>query len=73
MRAHGVGIAEVCARAGAEVVVVERDADALEAGRARVERSLSRAVASGKLTEEDAEAARARLTFADALRRAGGP
>src|SRR5271169_6882134 len=60
----GSGIAEVCARAGADVVVVERDADALKAGQARVERSLSRAVASGKVTEADAEAARANLTFA---------
>jgi 3-hydroxybutyryl-CoA dehydrogenase len=60
----GSGIAEVCARAGADVVVVERDADALEAGRSRVERSITRAVSSGKLSEEDAEAARANLTFA---------
>ena len=63
----GSGIAEVCAKAGADVVVVERDTDALEAGRARVERSLSRAVASGKLTEDEAEAARAHLTFAGAI------
>jgi 3-hydroxybutyryl-CoA dehydrogenase len=61
----GSGIAEVCARAGADVVVIERDAEALKAGQARVERSLSRAVASGKVTEEDAEAARANLTFGD--------
>jgi 3-hydroxybutyryl-CoA dehydrogenase len=60
----GSGIAEVCARAGADVVVVERDATALESGRARVERSLSRAVTSGKLSEEDAEFARANLTYA---------
>ncbi len=60
----GSGIAEVCARAGADVVVVERDADALKAGRDRVERSLSRAVASGKLAEHDADAARANLVFA---------
>jgi 3-hydroxybutyryl-CoA dehydrogenase len=59
----GSGIAEVCARAGAEVIVVERDDAALEAGRQRVERSISRAMSSGKLTEEAAEEARARLTF----------
>ena len=63
----GSGIAEVCARAGADVVVVERDADALKAGQARIERSLSRAVTSGKVTEADADAARANLTFADAI------
>jgi len=60
----GSGIAEVCARAGASVVVVERDANALSAGRDRVERSFSRAVASGKLVEADAEEARANITFA---------
>jgi 3-hydroxybutyryl-CoA dehydrogenase len=59
----GSGIAEVCARAGAHVVVVERDDDALKAGQARVERSLSRAVTSGKVTEPGAEAARSNLTF----------
>ncbi len=61
----GSGIAEVCAKAGADVVVLERDADALAAGRARIERSLSRAVAAGKLPEADADAARANLTFAE--------
>ena len=61
----GSGIAEVCARAGASVVVIERDAEALKAGQARVERSLSRAVASGKVTEDEAEAARANLTYGD--------
>ena len=60
----GSGIAEVCARAGAEVIVVERDDEALKVGEARVERSLSRAVASGKVPEADAAAARDRLTFA---------
>jgi len=60
----GSGIAEVCARAGADVVVVERDDDALKSGKDRVERSLSRAVSSGKLSEEDADRARANLTFA---------
>jgi 3-hydroxybutyryl-CoA dehydrogenase len=60
----GSGIAEVCARAGADVVVVERDADALDAGRQRVERSIARAVSSGKLSEEDAESARGNLSFA---------
>jgi 3-hydroxybutyryl-CoA dehydrogenase len=63
----GSGIAEVCAKAGADVVVLERDADALASGRARIEKSLARAVASGKLPEADAEAARANLTFAEAF------
>lgn len=59
----GSGIAEVAARAGTHVVVIERDASALEDGRARIERSLSRAVGSGKLPEADAENARRHLTF----------
>jgi 3-hydroxybutyryl-CoA dehydrogenase len=63
----GSGIAEVCARAGADVVVVERDADALKMGRERVERSISRAVTSGKLAEADADAARANLVFASSF------
>ena len=44
----GSGIAEVCARAGLDVVVREVDADALAAGRGRIEHSLSRAVRSGR-------------------------
>ncbi len=61
----GSGIAEIAARAGSEVVVVERDAQALAAGRARIEKSLSRAVAAGKMAEELAESTRAHLTFSE--------
>ena len=43
----GSGIAEVCARAGIDVVVVEATAEAVKAGRDRVSGSLSRAVARG--------------------------
>jgi 3-hydroxybutyryl-CoA dehydrogenase len=45
----GAGIAEVCARAGRDVVVVESGAAAAEAGRARLEKSLMRAEARGKV------------------------
>jgi 3-hydroxybutyryl-CoA dehydrogenase len=48
----GSGIAEVCARAGLDVQVVEVSQDALEAGRTRVETSIRRAVGSGKLAED---------------------
>ena len=48
----GSGIAEVSARAGLDVVVVEADESALTRGRERIERSLSRAVGAGKLSEE---------------------
>jgi 3-hydroxybutyryl-CoA dehydrogenase len=59
----GSGIAEVHARAGIDVAVTEVSQPALDAGRARIEKSLQRGVRSGKLTEEDAAAALNRLTF----------
>ena len=49
----GAGIAEVCARAGLDVVVVESSDEAAKSGTARLESSLHRAVARGKL--ENAE------------------
>jgi 3-hydroxybutyryl-CoA dehydrogenase len=61
----GSGIAEVAARAGADVIVIERDADALAQGNARIERSLTKAVASGKLPEDEANRARGNLTFGE--------
>jgi 3-hydroxybutyryl-CoA dehydrogenase len=59
----GSGIAEIAARAGADVVVVERDRDAVAAGQERVERSLSRAVAAGKVPEAEADETRANLSY----------
>ena len=53
----GSGIAEVCARAGLDVVVREVDAGAAEAGLARLTTSLDRGVRSGKLTDEARDAA----------------
>ncbi|MDQ1568400.1 MAG: 3-hydroxybutyryl-CoA dehydrogenase, partial [Actinomycetota bacterium] len=47
----GSGIAEVCARAGLDVVVREVNQGALDAGRQRIEGSLDRAVRAGKLPE----------------------
>jgi 3-hydroxybutyryl-CoA dehydrogenase len=63
----GSGIAEVCARAGLDVVVREVDAAAAEAGLARIEASLARAVRAGKLTAEDRDAALARITLTTRL------
>ncbi len=51
----GSGIAEVCARAGLDVTVVENSAAAAEAGVARITKSLDRAVRSGKLESADKE------------------
>ncbi|WP_460754897.1 3-hydroxyacyl-CoA dehydrogenase [Nocardiopsis oceani] len=59
----GAGIAEVFARAGFNVVGVEIDQAALDRGRGHVDKSLSRAVSKGKLTEEERAGIDARLTF----------
>ena len=59
----GAGIAEVCARAGLDVVVREVTHEAAAAGRRRVAASLDRAVRSGKLTEANRDAALARMRF----------
>jgi 3-hydroxybutyryl-CoA dehydrogenase len=63
----GSGIAEVCARAGADVIAWEVSEQAAEAGRARVGKSLERGVRTGKLTAEQAQAAQGRLTFSSQL------
>ncbi|MEV6324099.1 3-hydroxybutyryl-CoA dehydrogenase [Nocardia sp. NPDC051787] len=63
----GSGIAEVFARAGHAVIVHEVDAAAAARGRRRVERSLAKAAASGKLTDGDVEAALDRITFGSDL------
>jgi 3-hydroxybutyryl-CoA dehydrogenase len=45
----GAGVAEVCARAGLDVVVAESSEDAADSGWARLERSLARAEAKGRI------------------------
>jgi 3-hydroxybutyryl-CoA dehydrogenase len=57
----GSGIVEVSARAGLDVVVAEANADAAEAGRARLERSLRRAEERGKIDSADDVLARVRV------------
>jgi 3-hydroxybutyryl-CoA dehydrogenase len=59
----GAGIAEVCARQGADVIVREVTADAVTAGRARIESSLARAVRAGKLREDVREQTLGRISF----------
>lgn len=59
----GSGIAEVCARAGLDVMVREVNEAAAEAGRARLVKSLDRGLSAGKLTEEERDAAVAKLAF----------
>lgn len=65
----GSGIAEVCARAGLDVVVAESGGDAADAGAARIAGSLDRAVGRGKLTAGERAAALGRLTVTDTLER----
>lgn len=59
----GAGIAEVCARAGMDVVVREVDAESAERGRDRMIASFDKAVARTKMSEEERDATIARLTF----------
>lgn len=58
----GSGIAEVCARAGREVCVVETGPAAADAGLRRITGSLERATAAGKLSDRDRDSALARIT-----------
>jgi len=62
----GSGIAEVCARAGRDVVVREVDSGMIEAAELRIQKSIQRGVKSGKLSEEDAAATLGRIRFAKA-------
>jgi hypothetical protein len=63
----GSGIAEVCARAGMDVVVREIDNPAASAGRRRIEASLDRAVKAGKLAEPERDAALDQITITTEL------
>ncbi len=63
----GSGIAEVCAKSGFNVVVREVDQKALDAGRGRIEKSLSKAIERGKLTAADGDAIRSRLSYSSSL------
>ncbi|MFD0562048.1 3-hydroxybutyryl-CoA dehydrogenase [Kitasatospora saccharophila] len=63
----GSGIAEVFARSGLEVLISEASGEALELGRTRLTNSLETAVRRGKLSEEDRDAALARLSFTTEL------
>jgi 3-hydroxybutyryl-CoA dehydrogenase len=59
----GSGIAEVSARAGMDVVVIEASSQLADASRVRLEKSLSRAADGGKISGEEMAAALERLTF----------
>jgi 3-hydroxybutyryl-CoA dehydrogenase len=57
----GSGIAEVCARTGYQVVVREVNEELLQNGLGRIQKSLSKAVARGKATQEQADQAMASI------------
>lgn len=57
----GSGIVEVCARAGYQVVAREISEELLQKGLGRIQKSLSKAVARGKVTQEQADVALARI------------
>jgi 3-hydroxybutyryl-CoA dehydrogenase len=57
----GAGIVETCARAGYAVTVREISAELLQQGLDRVKKSMGKAVSRGKLTQEDMDAALARI------------
>ncbi len=58
----GSGIVEVAARTGFDVIVSEANNDFLQAGLARIDKSLGRALKKGKLSEEEMAAIKARIT-----------
>ncbi len=65
--AMGSGIAQVCAQAGFQVKVREIDQAAIDRGWKSVDGSLARIVKAGRMTEDDARAARGRISASTAL------
>ncbi|MQA91409.1 MAG: 3-hydroxybutyryl-CoA dehydrogenase [Gemmatimonas sp.] len=63
----GSGIAEVCARADLDVVLVEQDSEAAAAAKLALESSIEEAVQRAKLSPERAEAALGRVVASDDL------
>ncbi len=63
----GSGIVEALARAGCEVVAREISDELLERGKAYLQRSFARGVERGKVSQADAEAALARISFTTQL------
>ncbi|GAA3024919.1 3-hydroxybutyryl-CoA dehydrogenase FadB2 [Gordonia defluvii] len=62
----GAGIAEVVARAGSSVRIVERD-EAIAGAQQRIEKSLARAVKARRLSDDDAKATLGRITITSDL------
>ena len=60
----GNGITQVAACAGIEVVMIDIQQEYVDKGIATIERSLSKLVSKERMTQEDADAARARISTA---------
>lgn len=63
----GSGIIEVCAKAGSDVKVWEAKQEFLESGRARIEKSLDKAVSRGKLEQSARDEILGRISFTTTL------
>lgn len=63
----GSGIIEVCAKAGSDVKVWEAKQEFLESGRARIEKSLDKAVSCGKLEQSARDEILGRISFTTKL------
>ena len=57
----GSGIAQVCAQSGYQTTVVEANEDLLAKGLARIDKTLEKAVAKGKMTDEQMAGVKANL------------
>jgi 3-hydroxybutyryl-CoA dehydrogenase len=63
----GAGIAQVAAQSGLHVILADISDDAAEAGKAKITKFLTRAVAKGRATQEDADAALGRISTAGSM------
>ena len=63
----GSGIAELCAKAGLNTIVVEAEAAAAEAAKSRIDGSMDKALARQRMTEAEREAAGSLLTYSTEL------
>lgn len=59
----GAGIAEMCARSGSSVMILETSQATADAAEARLDKSFARAVKSGRIEADAAEKARAAITL----------
>jgi 3-hydroxybutyryl-CoA dehydrogenase len=68
----GSGIAEVCARSGVDVTLIEVDQARLDQTQAKIDKSLDRALSAGRLEAADREAAGERLAYSTSLEDVAG-